>query len=86
MMPRFFVFFIILRIRVATLPGAVEGYKYMFVPKWDQLEDIKTWVYALGQCILLTVSGRGSGHNCIRKSILKKTWTEQNALKKRGFL
>ena len=47
MMPVFFLFFIILLIRVATLPGAAEGYRYMFVPKWEQLGDIKTWVYAL---------------------------------------
>ena len=49
MMPIFFVFFILLLIRVITLPGAVEGYKYLFLPEWSNLKDIKTWVYALGQ-------------------------------------
>ena len=70
MMPIFFVFFIILLIRVATLPGAVEGYKYMFVPKWDQLGDIKTWVYALGQAFFsLSLAGSGT---IVYGSYLKK--------------
>ena len=61
MMPVFFVFFIILLIRVATLPGAVEGYRYMFVPKWDQLGDFKTWIYALGQAFFsLSLAGSGT--------------------------
>ena len=53
MMPVFFIFFIILMIRVATLPGASDGYRYLFVPEWEKLGDIKTWVYALG-CLLYT--------------------------------
>lgn len=57
MMPVFFIFFIILMIRVATLPGASDGYRYLFVPEWEKLGDIKTWVYALGQGILLSVIG-----------------------------
>ena len=70
MMPIFFVFFIILLIRVATLPGAVEGYKYMFVPKWEQLGDIKTWVYALGQAFFsLSLAGSGT---IVYGSYLKK--------------
>lgn len=61
MMPIFFVFFIILLFRVATLPGAVEGYKYMYVPKWEQLGNIKTWVYALGQAFFsLSLAGSGT--------------------------
>lgn len=32
MMPLFFIIFLILAVRVAFLPGAVEGYKYMFTP------------------------------------------------------
>lgn len=49
MMPVFFIFFIILLVRVATLPGALDGYRYLLVPNWEQLGNIKTWVYALGQ-------------------------------------
>lgn len=58
MMPVFFIFFIILMIRVATLPGASDGYRYLFVPEWEKLGDIKTWVYALGQAFFsLSLAG-----------------------------
>ncbi len=61
MMPVFFLFFIALFIRVATLPGAVEGYRYLFVPDWKQLGNIKTWVYALGQAFFsLSLAGSGT--------------------------
>ena len=70
MMPIFFIFFIILLFRVATLPGALEGYKYMFVPKWENLGDIKTWVYALGQAFFsLSLAGSGT---IVYGSYLKK--------------
>lgn len=61
MMPVFFIFFIILMIRVATLPGASDGYRYLFVPEWEKLGDIKTWVYALGQAFFsLSLAGSGT--------------------------
>lgn len=61
MMPVFFLFFIILMFRVATLPGAVEGYKYLFVPQWEQLWNVNTWVYALGQAFFsLSLAGSGT--------------------------
>lgn len=61
MMPVFFVFFILLMFRVMTLPGAVEGYQYLFVPNWKQLLDVKTWVYALGQAFFsLSLAGSGT--------------------------
>ena len=61
MMPVFFVFFILLFVRVCTLPGAMEGYKYLFVPKWEQLGNVKTWVYALGQAFFsLSLAGSGT--------------------------
>lgn len=61
MMPVFFVFFIILLVRVATLPGAGAGYKYLFVPEWERLSDIRTWVYALGQAFFsLSLAGSGT--------------------------
>lgn len=61
MMPVFFIFFIILMIRVLTLPGAMEGYRYLFVPQWDQLLNVKTWVYALGQAFFsLSLAGSGT--------------------------
>lgn len=61
MMPLFFLLFLILAVRVVTLPGALEGYRYLFVPKWDALADPKTWVYALGQAFFsLSLAGSGT--------------------------
>ncbi|MDD3839774.1 MAG: sodium-dependent transporter [Clostridia bacterium] len=61
MMPAFFTLFIILAIRVITLPGSTEGYKYLFLPKWEFLSNPKTWVYALGQAFFsLSLAGSGT--------------------------
>lgn len=61
MMPAFFALFIILAIRVATLPGAIEGYKYLTIPDWKFLADPNTWIYALGQCFFsLSLAGSGT--------------------------
>lgn len=70
MMPVFFLFFVILLVRVVTLPGATEGFRYMFVPQWEQLENVKTWVYALGQAFFsLSLAGSGT---IVYGSYLKK--------------
>lgn len=70
MMPAFFLLFLVLAIRVVTLPGAMEGYKYLFVPKWGLLADPKTWVYALGQAFFsLSLAGSGT---LVYGSYLKK--------------
>ena len=58
MMPLLFVLFIILTVRSVTLPGAVEGIKYLFIPRWECLLSIKTWIMALGQAFF-TVSLTG---------------------------
>lgn len=61
MMPLFFVLFIFLMIRVATLPGAGNGYKYLLTPDWSALGDVRTWVYALGQAFFsLSLAGSGT--------------------------
>lgn len=70
MMPIFFIFFILLLIRVVMLPGAAEGYRYMFVPRWEELGNIQTWVYALGQ-VFFSLSLAGSG-TIVYGSYLKK--------------
>jgi NSS family neurotransmitter:Na+ symporter len=71
MMPAFYILFIILAIRVATLPGVAEGYKYLFVPRWEYLGNPKTWVYALGQAFFsLSIAGSGT---VVYGSYLKKT-------------
>lgn len=71
MMPAFFILFLILAIRVATLPGAMEGYKYLLIPRWEFLGNPKTWVYALGQAFFsLSLAGSGT---VVYGSYLKKS-------------
>ena len=61
MMPLFFVFFLFLMVRVLTLGNVGEGYKYLFVPKWEYLAQPKTWVFALGQAFFsLSLAGSGT--------------------------
>ena len=60
MMPLFFIIFLILAVRVAFLPGAVEGYKYMFTPRWDDLLNPMVWIWAMGQAFFsLSITGSG---------------------------
>lgn len=46
--PAMFVIFILIIIRSVTLPGAIEGIKYMCIPRWEYLKNIETWVMAMG--------------------------------------
>ena len=58
MMPVFFVVFIALAIRVAFLPGAVSGYKFMFTPDWSALKEPMVWIWAMGQAFFsLSITG-----------------------------
>ncbi len=60
MMPVFFIIFVVLAIRVALLPGAAEGYRFMFTPVWSALKDPMVWVWAMGQAFFsLSVTGSG---------------------------
>jgi len=60
MMPVFFLIFLVLALRVAFLPGAVEGYKFMFTPDWSALKDPMVWIWAMGQAFFsLSVTGSG---------------------------
>ena len=60
MMPVFFIIFIILMVRVAMLPGAVEGYKFMYMPDWSRLAEPMVWVWAMAQAFFsLSVTGSG---------------------------
>ena len=60
MMPVFFIIFVILAVRVAFLPGAVEGYKFMFTPQWEMLKEPMVWIWAMGQAFFsLSVTGSG---------------------------
>ena len=60
MMPFFFFLFVILAIRVALLPNALDGYKFLFTPEWEKLKDPMTWVWAMGQAFFsLSITGSG---------------------------
>lgn len=60
MMPVFFIIFVILAIRVSMLPGAAEGYRFMFTPDWAKLKDPMVWIWAMGQAFFsLSVTGSG---------------------------
>ena len=59
-MPLLFIIFILLAFRSLTLPGAMEGVKYLLTPKWEYLFKVNTWVMALGQAFF-TVSLNGCG-------------------------
>lgn len=60
MMPVFFAIFVVLAIRVAFLPGAAEGYKFMFTFDWAKLREPMTWIWAMGQALFsLSVTGSG---------------------------
>lgn len=60
MMPLFFILFIILAIRIALLPGAGDGYAFLFKPNWAKLGDINVWIAAMGQAFFsLSITGSG---------------------------
>uniref|UniRef100_A0A336KCW2 Sodium-dependent nutrient amino acid transporter 1 n=1 Tax=Culicoides sonorensis TaxID=179676 RepID=A0A336KCW2_CULSO len=44
-----YVVMFVLLIRACTLPGAVNGIKYFFMPQWDKLLDGKVWYAAVTQ-------------------------------------
>lgn len=59
-MPAFFILFLIIAVRVAFLPGAIEGYKYLLIPRWDALLNPITWIMAMGQAFFsLSITGSG---------------------------
>ena len=60
LMPAFFILFIILAIRVSLFNGAIEGYKFLFVTKWEYLLNKETWIMAMGQAFFsLSITGSG---------------------------
>lgn len=60
LMPAFFILFAVLAVRVAFLPGAMEGYRFLFVPDWSELLKVDTWVMAMGQAFFsLSITGSG---------------------------
>lgn len=60
LMPSFFILFALLAVRVAFLPGADAGYRFLFVPHWEDLLRVDTWVMAMGQAFFsLSITGSG---------------------------
>jgi len=71
MMPVLFGLFVILAIYIATLPGASDGYKYIFTLNPAGLLNWEVWLFAFGQAFFsLSVAGNGS---VIYGSYLPKT-------------
>lgn len=61
MMPLFYLLFIGLAIYIATLPGASDGYKYIFSFDPQGLLDPMIWIFALGQAFFsLSLGGSGT--------------------------
>ena len=61
MMPLLFCLFIGLGIYIATLPGAGNGYRYIFTLDPKGLANPEVWVYAFGQAFFsLSVAGNGT--------------------------
>lgn len=61
MMPILFGLFLLLAVYVAFLPGASDGYKYIFTLNPAGLLDMEVWIYAFGQAFFsLSVAGNGS--------------------------
>lgn len=61
MMPVLFGLFVILAVYIATLPGAGDGYKYIFTLSPAGLLNWEVWLFAFGQAFFsLSVAGNGS--------------------------
>ena len=61
MIPLLFGLFLILAVYIATLPGAGDGYKFIFSLDPAGLLNWKVWIYAFGQAFFsLSVAGNGS--------------------------
>ena len=60
LIPLFYILFIILLVRVLTLPNIKEGIYYLLFPDWQILSNPKAWAMALGQAFFsLSLAGSG---------------------------
>ena len=61
MMPLFFMLFVGLGVYIFTLPGASEGYQYIFRVDPVALRAPATWMFAQGQAFFsLSIAGYGT--------------------------
>lgn len=58
MMPLLFVLIVILGIRACTLEGAMEGIKFLFLPKFSELTS-QGVLSALGQAFFFLINRHG---------------------------
>ena len=77
MMPLLLGLLVILLVRSLTLPGSMEGIRYLFLPDWSYLLKPITWGMALGQAFF-SVSLTGAGM-LVYGSYLKKDFDIPNA-------
>jgi len=77
MMPLLLGLLVVLLVRSVTLPGSMEGIRYLFVPDWSYLLKPITWGMALGQAFF-SVSLTGAGM-LVYGSYLKKDFDIPNA-------
>ncbi|WP_138159334.1 sodium-dependent transporter [Peptoniphilus catoniae] len=60
MMPLFFILFLILAVRVLFLDNSIQGYEFMFKPRFEELLNPEVWIFAMGQAFFsLSVTGSG---------------------------
>ena len=61
LIPALFGVFLVLAVYIAFLPGATDGYKYIFTLDPKGLLNWEVWIYAFGQAFFsLSVAGNGS--------------------------
>ncbi len=61
MMPALFILLLGLAVYIFTLPGAQEGYAYIFTLHPEGLKNPQLWIFAFGQAFFsLSVAGNGS--------------------------
>ena len=58
-----YIVMITLMAKVFTLPGAWDGVKFLFVPKWEELSNLSVWYKALMQSFYSLTIGVGSLQN-----------------------
>ncbi len=59
LIPTLFVLLLVAAVRAVTLPGAVEGLRFLFVPDLDALGNYEVWLAALTQTAWSTGAGWG---------------------------
>ncbi|MBR5471085.1 MAG: sodium-dependent transporter [Oscillibacter sp.] len=61
LIPALFGVFLLLAVYIAFLPGATDGYKYIFTLNPAGLANLEVWIFAFGQAFFsLSVAGNGS--------------------------